>query len=144
MSIKAVSVFLVMLIGATAMTGCALFGENIPPEKLGEYGLVVSATGTHGSDMDTLPASMGGFETTAYVSYINGKPILPALPAKNMLPGEYDFQVGLGCGEGHCRPGRVYTIDVKAGYRYVLKPDGVYVSDRNVPRSKNSETLYKR
>lgn len=145
MSIKAMSVFVTMLISATVLSGCAMFSDGIPPEKLGEYALVVSRIGDRGSNMDTLPSSMQGFENTAYISWINGKTLFPASSQKNMLPGEYEFQVGLGCGNSAtCRPSRPYKITVKAGYRYVLTPEGVYVSDRNTPRSKNSETLYQR
>lgn len=86
-----------MLIGATALTGCKMFGDGIPPEQLGNYGIVVSRISEGGRNMDTLPSSLEGRDTTAYVSWINGKRAMPARASINMLPGEYEFQVGLGC-----------------------------------------------
>lgn len=132
-----------MLIGATALTGCKMLGDGIPPEQLGNYGLVVSRISEKGRSMDTLPSSQQGFDTTAYISWINGKHAMPASEMMNMLPGEYEFQVGLGCSNSAtCRPSRAYKIIVKAGYRYVLTPDGIFVSDRTIPRSQAGEKLY--
>lgn len=132
-----------VLIGATALTGCKMFGDGIPPEQLGNYGIVVSRISEGGRNMDTLPSSLEGRDTTAYVSWINGKRAMPARASMNMLPGEYEFQVGLGCSNSAtCRPSRAYKIIVKAGYRYVLTPDGIFVSDRTIPRSQAGEKLY--
>lgn len=120
-----------------------MFGEDIPPEKLGEYAQIVSRIGEQGSNMDTLPRSREGFEMTATIAWINGKVSFPARQVVNVLPGEYEFQVGLGCSNtATCRPSRPYKLTVKAGYRYVITPSAVYVSDRNIPRSEAKETLY--
>ncbi|MDO8990072.1 MAG: hypothetical protein Q7U91_10615 [Sideroxyarcus sp.] len=131
------------MIGVTALSGCAMMGDGIPPEKLGEYAQVASRIGLRGSNMDTLPDSRRGFENTANISWINGKSIFPAREALNMLPGEYEFQVGIGCDNtATCRPGKPYKLVVKAGMRYVLTPNAVYVSDRYVPRNKAVEAVY--
>lgn len=134
---------MIAMVGAVALTGCAMMGDGIPPEKLGEYGLIESHIGARGSNMDTLPAAMQGFETTAYISWVNGKAAFPARPTMNVLPGEYDFQVGIGCGNtATCRPSTPYRLKVKAGLRYVLTPSGVLVSDRFVARQEAKETRY--
>lgn len=118
-----------------------IFGDSIPAEKEGDYALVVSRIGVNGDNMDTLPNS-GGYEATAYISWVNGKAIFPAWPQKNFLPGTYDFQVGIGCGNtATCHPSSIYHLFVRAGYRYVLTPNAVYVSDRKSPRS-GTETPY--
>lgn len=131
------------MIGVTALSGCAMMGDGIPPEKLGEYAQVVSRIGLRGSNMDTLPDYRRGMENTANISWVNGKSIFPAREALNVLPGEYEFQVGIGCDNtATCRPSQAHKLVVKAGKRYVLTPYAVYVSDRNVPRSKATETVY--
>lgn len=132
-----------LLVGAVVLSGCAAMGDGIPPEKLGEYALIESHIGTRGNNMDTLPPSMRGFENTAYISWVNGKVALPALESMNVLPGEYTFQVGIGCDNtATCRPGYPYKLKVKAGQRYVLLPTGVLVSDRSVPRAAAKEVRY--
>jgi hypothetical protein len=131
------------MIGLTALSGCAMMGDGIPPEKLGEYAQIVSRVGLRGSNMDTQPRSMSGIENTANISWVNGKSIFPAREKLNVLPGEYEFQVGLGCDNtATCRPGRAYKLVVKAGYRYVITPDAVYVSDRTQPRTNSNERIY--
>lgn len=143
MSKRILKVLLPMLIGLSVLSGCAMFGDGIPPEKLGEYAQIVSRVGLRGSNMDTLPSSQRGFEGTASISWVNGSTIFPAREMINVLPGEYEFQVGLGCDNtATCRPGSPYKLTVKAGKRYVLTPSGTYVSDRNIPRSEAKETLY--
>lgn len=140
---KGIGALMAMLVGAVAMTGCAMMGDGIPPEKLGEYAQVASRIGLRGSNMDTLPSSRIGFENTASISWVNGKSIFPASQSLNVLPGEYTFQVGIGCDNtATCRPGVPFKLTVKAGLRYVLLPDGVMVSDRFVPRAEAKETRY--
>src|SRR5487761_2588010 len=85
------------MIGFAALSGCAMMGDGIPHEKLGEYAQIVSRVGLHGSNMDTQSRSMSELENTANISWVNGKSIFPAREKLNVLPGEYDFQVGLGC-----------------------------------------------
>ncbi|MHB1117783.1 hypothetical protein [Sideroxydans sp.] len=132
-----------LLAGILALSGCAMMGDGIPPEQLPNYGLVVSRISDHGRNMDTLPSSLRGFDNEAYVSWINGKAAFPARQMMNLLPGEYDIQVGLGCGNSAtCRPSRIYKIRVEAGKRYILTPDAIYVSDRSVPRADANEKLY--
>jgi L-2-hydroxyglutarate oxidase LhgO len=49
----------------------------------------------------------------------------------------------LGCANtATCRPSRAYHLSVKAGYRYVLTPNAVYVSDRKSPRNTATEEKY--
>ncbi len=132
-----------MLIGAVALAGCAMFGDGIPQEKLGEYALIESHISLQGRNMDTLPDSMRGIDNFASISWVNGKPVFPARRDMNVLPGEYTFQVGLGCNNtATCRPGTPYKLNVKAGLRYVLLPEGVMVSDRFVPRGQAKESRY--
>ncbi len=131
------------LVGAIVLAGCAAMGYGIPPEKLGDYALIESRIGLHGNNMDTLPSSMQGFERTASISWVNGKSIFPARQTLNVLPGEYSFQVGIGCDNtATCRPSVPYKLKVKPGLRYVLLPEGVMVSDRFVPREQAKETRY--
>lgn len=138
-----VGTLMAMLVGAVVLTGCAMMGDGIPPEKLGEYALIQSRIGMRGNNMDTLPSSMRGFENTASISWVNGKVAFPALETMNVLPGEYTFQVGIGCDNtATCRPGVPYKLKVKAGLRYVLLPTGVMVSNRSVTRSEAHETPY--
>lgn len=140
---KGLGFLMATIVGTAALTGCAMMGDGIPPEKLGEYGLIESRIGTRGSNMDTLPASRQGFENTAYISWVNGKSVFPARPTMNVLPGEYEFQVGIGCDNtATCRPGTPYKLNVKAGSRYVLTPSAVLVSDRFVSREEAKETQY--
>ena len=132
-----------MLVGAVVLSGCAMMGDGIPPEKLGEYALIESHIGLRGNNMDTLPASMRGMENTASVSWVNGKSVFPANRTMNVLPGEYTFQVGIGCDNtATCRPGYPYKLRVKAGQRYVLLPSEVLVSDRSIPRAEAKEIRY--
>ena len=143
MSSNLIKAIVSSMIGLAALSGCAMMGDGIPPEKLGEYAQIVSRVGLHGSNMDTQPRAMSGLENTANISWVNGKSIFPAREKLNVLPGEYDFQVGLGCDNtATCRPGRVYKLVVKAGYRYVITPDAVYVSDRTQPRTSSNERIY--
>lgn len=136
-------VSMAVLVGAVSLSGCAMFGDGIPPEKLGEYALVESHISLRGRNMDTLPDSMRGLDNYASISWINGKPAFPARQAMNVLPGEYSFQVGIGCDNtATCRPGTPFKLNVKAGSRYVLLPEGVMVSDRSVPRGQATETRY--
>lgn len=131
------------LVAAIVLAGCAAMGDGIPPEKLGDYALIESHISLQGRNMDTLPDSMRGIDNFASISWINGKAVFPARRAMNVLPGEYTFQVGLGCNNtATCRPGNPYKLNVKAGLRYVLLPEGVMVSDRFVPREQAKETRY--
>lgn len=121
MSTKFLRMGFSVLLAATVLAGCAMFGENIPPEKEGDYALIVSDISDGGS--------------TAYISYINGKTMFPARPSTNVLPGQYNFQVGIGCSNtATCRRSQPIIVEVKAGYRYRLTLNGVYVSDRKLPR----------
>jgi hypothetical protein len=132
-----------LLVGAVVLSGCATMGDGIPPEKLGEYALIESHIGMRGNNMDTLPSSMRGMENTASIGWINGKAVFPANDSMNVLPGEYTFQVGIGCDNtATCRPGYPYKLKVKAGQRYVLLPMEVLVSDRSIPRAAAKEIRY--
>lgn len=143
MSRSILKVLLPFIIGIATLSGCASMGDGIPPEKLGEYAQIVSRVGMYGSNMDTLPRALEGRENTAYISWINGKSIFPARASMNILPGEYDFQLGMRCdNSATCRPGQPYKLFVKAGYRYVLTPEGVLVSDRIQPRNGANEHRY--
>jgi len=120
-----------------------MLGDNIPPEKLGEYALIESHTSLRGRNMDTLPSAMRGMDNYANISWINGKTAFPAKRNMNVLPGEYTFQVGLGCDNtATCRPGTPYKLNVQAGKRYALLPEGVMVSDRFAPRDTATEKPY--
>jgi hypothetical protein len=124
-----------LLLATIVLVGC----ESIPPEQLKNYGLIESRIGLHGMDMDTLPYN--SLESVAYITYIDGRPKSGG-PSINIAPGEYQFQVGLGCNSTvTCRPGAPYKINVEAGKRYVLRPNGVYVSDRF--SSRKGEVLYR-
>lgn len=106
-----------------SLAGCG----SIPVEQQKNYGLIESYITDHGWDADHPPAPDG----TAFISYVDGKTQMFAKSSLNMAPGPYTFQVGMNCSNsGLCRPGKPYKINVQAGKRYVLKPDGVYVSDR--------------
>lgn len=114
---------------AFVLAGCAMLGENIPPEKEGEYALIVSEISDGGS--------------TAYINWVNGKTQFPARPSTNVLPGQYTFQVGLGCGNtATCRRSQPISVEVKGGYRYRLTLNGVYVSDRKLPIGSATEERY--
>lgn len=103
------------------LVGC----ESIPPEQQKNYALIESRIGEFGGDMDANRNQM-----VAYISYIDGRPRIAGSEI-NLPPGPYRLQVGLACGNtATCHPSRPYEIAVEAGKRYVLKPDGVYVSDR--------------
>ncbi len=126
MKFRKILLFVSTVLLVAGVAGC----QSIPPEQQKNYALVVSQIGETGTDMDTNKNQM-----VAYISYIDGKPQV-AGPEVDMAPGRYRFQVGIGCGNtATCRPGRPYDIEVEAGKRYVLKPDGVYVSDRFGPRT---------
>ena len=129
------------LFGVVVLVGCV----GIPQEQLKNYALIESSISERGQNMDTAkPNSQGIPESTAYISWINGRSVFPASPSKNVLPGEYEFSVGINCSNsGLCRPSPAITLKVKAGLRYVLTPNGVLVSDRNLPRDKSTETLYR-
>lgn len=140
---KGIGSLAAILVGVFALSACAMLGDGIPPEKLGEYAIVESHISMQGRNMDTLQDSMRGIDNFAYISWINGKPAFPARQAMNVLPGEYTFQVGIGCNNSAtCRPGAPFKLNVKAGSRYVLLPEGVMVSDRFVPREKATEKPY--
>lgn len=112
-----------VLIGMLSLSGCAMLGDGIPADKLGDYALVESDIGL--------------------ISWINGKTVFPARGSMNMAPGEYDFQVGIGCSNtATCHPSRPYKLVVKAGKRYVLTQGDVMVSDRFTPRAQAKETPY--
>jgi hypothetical protein len=129
MSTKFVRMTFSVILTAFVMAGCAIFGESIPPEKLGDYALIVSGINDGGS--------------TAYISVINGKTMFPARPSTNVLPGQYTFQVGLGCSNtATCRSSQPISVEVKGGYRYRLTLNGVYVSDRKLPIGSAAETRY--
>ena len=137
---KRVVLAVVMLLGLFVLAGCA----GIPPEKEGNYALIVSRISEHGWDMDSPRVRAMNDESSASIGWINGKVQFPARSSTNVLPGEYTFQVGLFCSDSRtCRPGTPFKLDVKAGYRYVLTNLGVYVSDRKLPRDKTTETLYR-
>lgn len=111
------------LIGVLSLSGCAMLGDGIPADKLGSYALVESDIGL--------------------ISWINGNTVFPARQSLNMAPGEYDFQVGIGCeNTATCRASRPYKLVVKAGMRYVLTRGDVMVSDRFTPRDKAKQTPY--
>lgn len=125
------------LIGVAVLAGCV----GIPQEQLKNYALIESSISERGLNMDTTKSNS---ESTAYISWINGSSVFPASRSKNVLPGVYAFSVGLNCSSsGLCRPSPAITLNVKAGFRYVLTPNGVLVSDRNLPRDKSTETLYR-
>ena len=128
--------YLFVAMMAVTVVGC----ESIPPEQLKNYGLVQSSIGVHGSDIDHLPPNY--FENAAYISYVDFK-VNGGSANRNIAPGEYTFQVGLGCDNtATCRPSMPYKIKVEAGKRYVLKPGGlIYVSDRFA--SRKNEVLYR-
>lgn len=121
------------------LIGCG--GETaISQAELPNYGLVISGVSDYGEDIDT---DRHDDAIQAGIAYINGKVRTIATSSVNLKPGDYDIQVGLRCGDSRtCRPGKAYKITVKAGYRYVLKPDGVYVSNRSIPRDKTKEARY--
>lgn len=132
-----------VLISIFVLGGCALFGPDIPPGQEQNYALIESRISEHGLNVDTMSSSQGMYDSTASIGWINGKARFPARSSINVLPGEYEFSVGLGCSNSAtCRPSPAVALDVKAGFRYVLTPNGVYVSDRSKPRNKATETLY--
>lgn len=134
-----------ILLSMFVLGGCALFGPDIPAGQEPNYALIESSISERGQNMDTISSSQAMYETTANISWVNGRVKFPARSSINVLPGEYEFSVGLGCSNtATCRPGPAIALDVKAGYRYVLTPNGVFVSDRSKPRSKETETLYRR
>ena len=112
-----------------AVSGCA----GIPPEQQKNYALIVSDIGEYGYNMEQNPN-----QNVAYVSYVDGSPEFPAEPEINLPPGPYKIQVGIYCGNSAtCRPypNPPFNLVVEAGKRYVLKTDGVYVSNRFASRS---------
>lgn len=113
------------------IAGCG----GIPKEQQKNYALVESRVSEYGSDMDSVPSSRQ--VNTSYISYVDGKAILPAWPSIDLAPGKYRIQLGIGCGNtATCRPGTPYDLNLEAGKRYVLKPSGiVFVSDRFANRS---------
>ena len=124
---------------AVLVASCGM--NRVPESEAKNYALIVSGTGQYGSDMDRVPLSSR--EHWALISWINGK-VLPLSSASvDLPPGEYDIQVGIGCNDTRtCRPGKAHSIEVKAGYRYVLKPNRVLVSDRTIPRRQATEVPY--
>ncbi len=121
MKIRNLLSYLSVAVFAVLLVGC----ESIPPEQQKNYALIESRIGEYNGDMDANPNQM-----VAYISYIDGRPRMSG-PEVNLAPGPYRLQVGLACGNtATCHPSRPYEIVAEAGKRYVLKPDGVYVSDR--------------
>lgn len=132
---------LVTLVSALAacLSGCGMNSVSVKDQP--NHAIVVSRIGDYGSDLDKLPSSTTEFP--AYVSWINGKAVFPATPTIDLLPGEYDVQVGIACSNtATCHPSKIFNLRVEAGYRYVLKPDIVLVSPRSVPRSGAKEIPY--
>jgi len=130
--------YISIMIAAVGLVGCG----SIPKEQQKNYALVVSRVGgEYGSDMDAVPFS--STESTAMISYIDGRTIFPAKSSVNLAPGEYKIQLGMRCGSSTtCHPGDPYILNLEPGKRYVLKPNGnVYVSDRFSDRS--NEALYR-
>jgi hypothetical protein len=130
-----------ILVGLVMFTGCAT--STLPPEEQKNYALIESKISDYGTDMDHNTYPCPPCAQTAFISLIDGKPRGFARPVVDLPPGNYKIQVGLGCGSTvTCHPSSPYTLNVEAGKRYVLKPNGVvYVSNRFSDRS--HETLYK-
>ena len=145
MTKKWIKGLLLALTSSIVLSGCAIFGDGIPEEKKGNYALIVSNTGERGENMDKVTREQAMYHTRASIGWVNGKPQFPARTSLNILPGEYEFSVGLGCSNSaNCRPGPRIPLVVKAGLRYSLSPDGVFVSDRKKPWTTENETPYKR
>ncbi|HQS58827.1 MAG: hypothetical protein B7Y56_10405 [Gallionellales bacterium 35-53-114] len=133
-----------VMLSAFALGGCALFGDGIPDDQKGNYALIVSNIGERGEDMDQVSREQAMYHSRANIGWVNGKPQFPARTSLNILPGEYEFSVGLGCSNSaSCRPSAPISIVVKAGYRYALTTRGVFVSDRMKPWKNENETPYK-
>lgn len=106
-----------LIFAFVAVAGC----QSIPPEQLKNYALIES----HIRDGSGV----------AYISYQNGRSLFPAKPSIDVLPGEYQFQVGLGCSNTTtCRRGSPINLVVVAGKRYALESGRVMVSDRFADR----------
>ena len=121
---KSLQYFLLALV-AYILVGCS----SIPPEQQKNYALIQSGVAEGIS--------------SAPVAYINGHVQFPATSSANVLPGQYQFQLGLNCGNtATCHPSRPYELVVEAGKMYVLLAGGtVMVSDRFNPRK--NEVLYR-
>ena len=107
-----------------ALAGC----QSIPPEQLKNYALVVSRVPDGGG--------------VAPIAAQNGRTLFPAPSSVDVLPGEYQFQLGLGCSNtATCRRGSPINLVVEAGKRYAIESGRVMVSNRFEDRK--NEVPYK-
>lgn len=130
-----------LLAGVAMFAGCAT--SSLSPEEQKNYAFIESRISGYGTDMDHDTYPCPPCAQTAFISWIDGRTRGFARPAVDLPPGNYKIQVGLRCESTvTCHPSAPYNLNVEAGKRYVLKPNGVvYVSDRFSDRS--HETLYK-
>lgn len=130
-----------IIIGMVSISGCVSPANKMPIEQRAKFALIESQIGEYGGDMDR--RTENNTEMTASVAWINNK-LEGGGQEFNLAPGYYDLQVALGCGNTvTCHASKVYSLHAKAGYRYVLKPNEILVSDRNIPREQAKETVLK-
>ncbi|BBO99605.1 hypothetical protein [Sulfuriferula nivalis] len=130
MNISKAVKFTLLTLSASILASCQS-AQSIPQDQLKNYAVVETGTNEYGADLDT---STDKFP--ALVSYINGTARWVSSRTMDLLPGEYQIQLGMACGNtATCHPGRKYDLNVEAGKRYVLKPYAVLVSDRDASRS---------
>ena len=107
-----------------AIVGC----QSIPPEQLKNYALIVSRVPDGGG--------------VAPIASKSGSTLFPAPTTLDVLPGEYQFQLALGCSNtATCRRGSPINLVVEAGKRYVIESGRVMVSNRFEDRK--NEVPYK-